>query len=360
MNTASRGGDFKMVFPKYQHGGDIYGIQGIDLDFSINLHPAGMPAQIKEAIIANVDCYDVYPDPYCRELATRVAELRQLNPSWFCFGNGAADLIFRLFFALRPRRLLTLAPTFSEYEEAAAQVGSEIVRFYLKPEDDFRLGSEILAQITAGTDLVFLCNPNNPNGLLTEPELMLELVRHCAAQGAVLAVDECFMPFTSGRSLQDQIAEFDNLIIFRAFTKIFAMAGLRLGYVMCSNLELINRLRLITQPWAVSTVAQIAALAALQIPDWIADTVALVAAERSRVAAALAGLGLNVFPSDANYLLFSSETPLFEPLLSRGILIRSCANYYGLDENYYRIGLKSKNKNIYLLDQLADILQSNR
>ena len=87
---------------------------------------------------------------------------------------------------------------------------------------------------------------------------------------------------------------------------------------------------------------------------------ALVAAERSRVAAALAGLGLNVFPSDANYLLFSSETPLFEPLLSRGILIRSCANYYGLDESYYRIGFKNKDENIYLLDQLADILQSNK
>ena len=347
-----------MVFPKYQHGGDIYSIKGIDLDFSINLHPAGMPLQIKEAITASVDRYDVYPDPYCRELATRVAELWRLDPSWLCFGNGAADLIFRLFFALRPRRLLTLAPTFSEYEEAAAQVGCEVARFYLKPEDNFRLGPEILEQITAETDLVFLCNPNNPNGLLAESKLMLEITRRCAAQGTVLAVDECFMPFTSGRSLQDQIAEFDNLIIFRAFTKIFAMAGLRLGYVMCSNLELINKLRLITQPWAVSTVAQIAALAALDIPDWLEDTVALVASERSRVASALAGLGLTVFPSDANYLLFNTQTALLEPLLSRGILIRSCANYYGLDESYYRIGLKCKAENIYLLDQLADILRS--
>ncbi|MDI9461603.1 MAG: pyridoxal phosphate-dependent aminotransferase [Saccharofermentanales bacterium] len=349
-----------MIFPEYQHGGDIYGIQGVDLDFSVNLHPAGMPLPIQEAIIANIDRYDVYPDPYCRKLAIRVAELWQLDPSWLCFGNGAADLIFRLFFVLRPRRLLILAPTFSEYEEAAVLVGCEIVRFYLKPEEGFRLGSEILAQITAETDLVFLCNPNNPNGLLAESELMLEIIRHCAAQGTVLAVDECFMPFTSGRSLQDQIAEFDNLIIFRAFTKIFAMAGLRLGYVMCSNLELINRLRLITQPWAVSTVAQIAALAALDIPDWIEDTVALVASERSRVASALSELGLTVFPSDANYLLFNSRTALLEPLLSRGILIRSCANYYGLDESYYRIGLKRKAENIYLLDQLADILQSER
>ena len=130
------GGGFKMIFPEYQHGGDIYGIQGVDLDFSVNLHPAGMPLPIQEAIIANIDRYDVYPDPYCRKLAIRVAELWQLDPSWLCFGNGAADLIFRLFFVLRPRRLLILAPTFSEYEEAAAQVGSEIVRFYLKPEED--------------------------------------------------------------------------------------------------------------------------------------------------------------------------------------------------------------------------------
>ncbi|HHV41994.1 MAG TPA: aminotransferase class I/II-fold pyridoxal phosphate-dependent enzyme [Clostridiaceae bacterium] len=347
-----------MTFPEYQHGGDIYGITGIRKDFSINLNPLGMPAAVQQAICDNVSHYDVYPDPYCRELATKLAARWGFDLSWLCFGNGAADLIFRLFFALKPRRMLTLAPTFSEYEEAAKLVDCDISYYYLSADKDFVLAEDILTLITKDLDLVFICNPNNPTGLLAQAELMTKLVKRCADCGVVLAVDECFMPFTTGRSLRDQLLSFDNLIIFRAFTKIYSMAGLRLGYIMCSNEKLVHSLRRIAQPWAVSTVAQVAALAALDVPDWIKDTVRLVATERERVASGLERLGLKVFRGEANYILFCSQFPLDVLLRERGILIRSCANFVGLDQSYYRIGIKTREENSYLLRQLESVLTS--
>ena len=275
-------------------------------------------------------------------------------------GNGAADLIFRLAFALKPRKALLTAPTFSEYEGALTCVGCQVERYALDIDRDFDLDEGFLKAIVPGVELVFLCTPNNPTGRLIDPELLAEAARRCRDVGARLVVDECFLPLAGGGAgLAPRLTEFSNLFLLRAFTKSYAMAGLRLGYGLSADLELLETLGRFAQPWSVSAPAQAAGIAAFaRCPQWPEQARALVERERPVLAAGLEGLGCRVVPSQANYLLFQAEnvTDLKEKMLQRGVLLRSCANYHNLGPDWYRVCVKGGEENRRLLAALKEVL----
>ena len=231
--------------------------------------------------------------------------------------------------------------------------------FYLEEADDFRLTSAFLEAITPGVEMVFLCEPNNPTGLATPRPLLERVVERCAQVGALLVADECFgdlLDDPAAHTLTGLLARFPNLLILKAFTKLYAMAGVRLGYCLCADPALLVAMQATGQPWAVSTLAQAAGLAALGEQDYVARVRTLVRAQRPWLADALAGLGLRVVPGQANYLLFYSPTPLAQPLEARGILIRSCANYPGLGEGWYRVGVRTAAENQRLAAALGPVL----
>lgn len=336
----------------YGHGGDVYGLSAPVLDFSVNLNPLGMPEAVKRAIAGHVDDYARYPDPYCRRLTAALASRLSVPPETVLFGNGAADLIYRLTAALRPQSVLVTAPAFSEYEKAARLYGAE-VRFHpLRRDEGFRLTPRILDSITKDVALCFLCNPNNPTGALSDPALTEEIAARCKQTGTVLVMDECFLDFTEGASVLPLLSDHPNLVLLGAFTKLYAMAGVRLGYLITENRALLERTRDAAQAWSVSAVAETAGLAALGVPGWKEQTRALVKAERAYLASAFSARGMTVFPGDANFLLFESPAPLRMPLLERGFLIRACGNYRGLTDAFYRVGVKTRPDNDRLLSAL--------
>lgn len=347
---------------EYTHGGDLLTAQsrygGAVLDFSTNLNPLGMPPQVKQAA-AEADGA-AYPDPLCRHLRQAIAAHDGVEEEQVICGNGAADLIFRLAFALKPRKALLTAPTFSEYEGALTCVGCQVERYALDIDRDFDLDEGFLKAIVPGVELVFLCTPNNPTGRLIDPELLAEAARRCRDVGARLVVDECFLPLAGGGAgLAPRLTEFSNLFLLRAFTKSYAMAGLRLGYGLSTDLELLETLGRFAQPWSVSAPAQAAGTAAFtRCPQWPEQARALVERERPVLAAGLEGLGCRVVPSQANYLLFQAEhiTDLKEKLLQRGILLRSCANYHNLGPDWYRVCVKGGEENRRLLAALKEVL----
>jgi threonine-phosphate decarboxylase len=319
-----------------EHGGDIYGNTGVRLDFSVNTNPLGMPKEVRAALVAGVEEFARYPDPDCRELTAAIARRENVPEEWILCGNGAADLIYRICYALKPRRGLIFPPTFSEYERAMRQAGCEVA----------------YGRLAGGEDIVFLCHPNNPTGLLAPGDLLERVLQ----SGTTVVVDECFLDFTEGVSVKGKLKEIPGLVVLKAFTKIYAMAGLRLGYVLCSDRRLLNKIRDAAQCWSVSVPAQIAGAAALACADWVSKTRRFVSEERKFLARELAGLGVEVFPSDANYLLLRCETPLYWPLLQKGVLIRSCGNFHGLDESYYRIGIKQRTENMSLIQAVKEVL----
>ena len=348
---------------KLVHGGDWAGYRaefGCDaLDFSANVSPLGLPAGVAAAITNALPTADRYPDPLCRELRAALAGAEGVPADWILCGNGAADLIFRLALAVRPRRALLPAPTFAEYEAALQTVGCAVQRVFLREENEFAVTEEFTDAVTPETDIVFLCQPNNPTGQVTPPALVERLVRRCAECGAVLVVDECFLDFLPDRdalTAKQLLRDAPQLIILKAFTKLYAMAGVRLGYALCGDATLLEKMRGAGQPWAVSSLAQAAGLAALQETAYAGAVRALIAEQRPRMAAGLRALGLRVMDGQANYLLFRATPDFGEKLRRRGAVVRSCANYPGLDAAWYRTAVRTEEENTRLLQIMGEIL----
>jgi threonine-phosphate decarboxylase len=235
---------------------------------------------------------------------------------------------------------------------------------------EFMISGEILSRITADTGIIFLCNPNNPTGRLIPQELRERLIRRCTETGTILVSDECFNDFLDDPEAHSSLRFLEGaagLVILRAFTKLYALAGLRLGYALFGSPALARSVAGTGQPWSVSAAAQAAGLRALEETAYVEEVRALVRRERPLMKAALGGLGLEVLGGEANYLFFrlpggtggetgAGPSGFSQALQDRGILIRSCANYPGLDGSYYRIAIRRPEENQRLLAAFREIL----
>ena len=347
------------------HGGDLVSARvlwaGEVLDFSANLNPLGMPEGVRRAAAEGVEEAVHYPDPLCRARSAAIARRDGVAPGQVLCGNGAADLVFRLAFSEGPRRALVTAPTFSEYEAAVSAAGCTVVRHILDRARNFDLTEAVLDELTPELDLAFFCTPNNPTGRVIDRGLLEAILEKSRAAGVRLVVDECFLALSDGgeaAGLAGYLEPYPNLLLLRAFTKSYAMPGLRLGYCLSADGALLDRISRCAQPWSVSAPAQAAGLAAAAEPSHPRLARALIARERSRLMRALEGLGLEVIPSAANYLLFRAPgiTDLRERLLRRGVLIRSCADYPGLGEDDYRIAVRLQEENEQLIRAMKEAL----
>lgn len=350
--------------PQLTHGGDWAGFAAeygtMPLDFSANISPLGLPEGVRLAIAEAAAGQDRYPDPLCRELCAAIGQSRGLPGGWVLCGNGAADLIWRLALALKPRHALIAAPTFAEYAAALKSVSCTVEPVFLSAHEDFAVGEAFLERIRPGVDLVLLCEPNNPTGRTTDPALLRRILERCHANGTRLVVDECFNEFLddpAAHTLEGELGTYPELLLLKAFTKWYAMAGVRLGYALCRNTELLGRMRDAGQPWAVSGLAQAAGVAALREEKYSRRLHALIAAQRPLLAAGLAELGCRVIPGQANYLLFYHERrDLAAALRHRGVLLRDCSNYPGLGSGWYRCAVRGAEENRAFLQAMKEVL----
>ena len=347
------------------HGGDwaafLEETGALPLDFSASISPLGLPDGVKRAAAGALQFSGRYPDPHCRALRRALSEKTGIPAEKIVCGNGAADLIYRLPAALHAARALLPVPAFSEYASALALGGCALERVPFRPEDDFALPEAFVCALHPQLDLVLLCQPNNPTGRLIPPELLQKILRRCREMDIALVVDECFLPLTddpSRHSLLQELHSGGRLILLRAFTKLYAMAGLRLGAALCSSVSLAEALERAGQPWAVSTVAQAAGEAALREDAYVQKLRALIRRERESMKSELAALGFKVVPGEANFLLFFCGRPMLaEALRRRGILLRDCRNFDGLGPGWYRTAIRTPEENALLLEALRDFLK---
>lgn len=338
------------------HGGDVYDGE-IQLDFSANTNPYGTPQGVLDAITAALPRVHQYPDPYCRELVKTISEFEAVPKDWVLCGSGAAELIYSYCEALRPGRAMELAPTFSEYSLALERVGCQVERYSLKKKNYFSLTEDFLPALERSRpDVLFLCNPNNPTGQVIGLPLLEKILDVCEEQGTCLFVDECFLDLSDdGVSLKSHLGEHPNLFILKAFTKSYGMAGVRLGYCLCAQGQLLEEMSHTVQPWNVSTLAQSAGVAALHERAFLQRTRALIPVERQWLQSQLEALGFWVCPSKANYLLFQGSQDLWEQLRKQGIAIRSCGNYHGLGTGWYRIAVRLHGENECLIRAMKEV-----
>lgn len=347
---------------EYGHGGDIYTYKDM-LDFSVNVNPLGPSERVIEAAKRGVERAAVYPDSQCRELRKVLSEKKGIPAEQFLIGNGAADLFFSLALAEKPKRAVIPVPAFSEYEQALKTVGCSIHEYTLRREEQFRLKEDFLDCLTEETDMIFLCSPSNPAGQTIERGLLCRIADRCEEKRIRLVVDECFVDFLedpSGHTMEKLTDCYPCLFVVQAFTKIHAIPGLRLGYGITSDTELLERMSEVRQPWSVSAPAQEAGIAALEDEDRVCAARELVCRERTRMEKALQDMGIEVIPSEANFILMYSTRDLFARLKDRGILIRDCSNYSGLGTGWYRIAVRRKEENDRILEELRKICRMGK
>lgn len=340
----------------FEHGGDIYN-NDILYDFSANLNPLGMPKGVTNVLKNSVDKWDKYPDPYCRKLTEKIGLHENFFAKNIVCGNGAADLIYRIIQAFKPPKSVICAPSFSEYEKALNEFGSKITVYRLLEKNNFILDSGIIELLTENIDMLILCSPNNPTGKTIDTEILKNICEKCLEKNIIFLCDECFMSFVKdgkNKSVRNFINK--NIIILKAFTKVYAMAGLRLGYALFGNTEYAEKVRKTGQFWSVSTPAQIAGIAALDEKNYIQKTIEFIENERDFLLNELSKLNFKLYNAEANFILFKSNLPLDELLLKHKILIRSCANFDGLGESFFRIAVRSHEENIALIEALRRIV----
>ncbi len=354
----------------YRHGGDIYRTK-VNIDFSVNINPLGMPYMARDAAIRGVELSSTYPDWSQEALRTAVAEHFDIRSDSLIFGNGATDLIYRLMRVLEAKETVVMAPSFAEYKRAAEMAGSRVTEIILPEKDDFNLTEtglkELLRRIDtlAAGSVLFLCNPNNPDGGVLKKEVTSRILSVCERQGVWLVMDECFLPFIASDgelSLLDKVRDggYQHLIVLRAFTKIYGMPGLRLGYIASANVSFLDSVRNSMTPWEINIPAEMAGISAIKDKRFIEDTRRIVISERDFLGSELEKLSFveRVYNPDsqANFILFKVRkgTPdLKKELLKSGILIRSCSDYTGLDDSFYRMCVRLRGDNEKFIAELS-------
>lgn len=336
-----------MRFIRDTHGGDLCA----KYDFSINVSPLGMSRKVRRAIVSSLKDAERYPDPYCGKLRSAISAKEGVPTECILAGNGAAELIYAYAAYHAGDKAYILSPTFTEYAAAFEAYNGEAEYVY---------GYERIGQIQLkGGDTVFVCVPNNPDGLLPSRTQLFGLVETCGAAGAILFVDACFYDFTAGAPyLLKELLSYENVFVLQAFTKSYALAGVRLGYLM-GKAETLQKISKFVQPWSVSVPAQAAGIAAACDTKYLIRLRTVIRKEREYLMNGLKELGYLPYSSCANFLLFEGEKDLAVCLRKRGIAIRVCDDFIGLvagnGKKFFRIAVRTHRENSILLKALHEV-----
>lgn len=348
------------------HGGNIeeisrlYGIKEEDIvDFSANINPLGISIEVKNEMIKSLDKVERYPDITYYELRKGISEYENINKDDIILGNGAAEVIFNIVRGLMPKKALLPVPTFSEYEDALNSINC-IVNHY-KLNNDFNLDSGFIDAIDKDTDILFICNPNNPTGGIASKELVEELIKKANRFNSTVVMDESFLDFIENKDSISTInltRLYKNLIVVKSLTKFFAFPGIRVGYGITTNEKYINSINRVSTPWAINTVAAAGARVAVRQKEYISDSIEYVKKENEYLYSELSEFDeLKVYRGAVNFIFFKviKNINLREELLKFGIMIRSCDNYIGLDKGYYRVAVRTREENIKLIEALKRV-----
>jgi threonine-phosphate decarboxylase len=349
------------------HGDQVFAaarLRGVPLDrildFSANINPLGPSPRAMARLRRDLALIRFYPETENRELRDLMANEAGIDGNCILFGNGATQLLHLIPRVLKPRSAVLLEPSFSEYSSALARVGCRIHRLTLRPQVSFGLDRETLFGILHRTrpDLMILGNPNNPTGKVIPSPLLSELIDLCSKRRVYLVLDESFLDFTPHPSYAREATKNAHLIIVRSLTKFWALAGLRIGYLVACK-RMVEKLSSNLEPWSVNTLASVGAAESLRDAKYRDRTLSLIRRERAFLTKQLAGLGwLEPLPSETNFLLIRITAPgitsavLSDRLAKQNILIRDCSNFVGLGHDYIRVAIRRHSDNQRLVDAL--------
>ncbi|SMO73768.1 L-threonine O-3-phosphate decarboxylase [Melghirimyces algeriensis] len=368
---------------RYGHGGDRWTAgemfaRSADtfIDFSANINPLGPPDAVMRVLREALEDKGApvltrYPDPRARNLKRALAKRYGLSEECLMIGNGGAELIDLVNAAVRPSRVGVMTPSFAEYEASARKRGQETVYLPTEEREGFQPEPEALFKWVRTVDLAYLGHPNNPTGLTIPYRQLLAVAEEAAIAGTVLVIDEAFLDFVpdgQAHSLLSRLMDFPTTVLLRSMTKFYALPGLRLGWGVASP-DWIRRIEAHQVSWSINGLAQLAGEAALTDQFFEKATHRWLSVERDFLMDGLQKLsGVRPIPGEVNYFLLKLDSSVLEgsagvsrrlqkALGERGILIRDCSTYPGLDDTYVRVAVRSRKENALLLQKLEEVLE---
>ncbi len=345
------------------HGGNLP--DGV-IDFSASINPLGPPPEAIRAYHEAVASIAKYPAPYPQRLEARIAAWLGVDPETVIAANGSSQLIYLVARVLHLRSPFVVIPTFSEIANALIAAGSPPLPIQTRAESNFLFDQAWFEEpLTSGADAVFWGRPNSPTGRLLELDTTAAIARDCADHAAWCVIDEAFIEFADDpRTAATLVTSIPRLLVFRSLTKIFAIPGLRLGYLI-GPVDFVRRLREVIEPWSVNAVAEQVAWACLDAADdFVPATRRIISEERHRLELALRRLpALRVFPSSANFLMFHiagehASGDLGRYMLRNGIAIRDLSGLPGCGPGFYRVSVRSRADNDRLVAAVSNYLGS--
>ena len=356
------------------HGSDlekieeIYGIKKEDIiSFSANVNPLGLSGLLSKELASHLDVICSYPDREYKKLRSIIADYCDTNLENVLVGNGSTELISLFIKFLHPRKALILGPTYSEYEREIALGGGHSLYFPLEEADDFVLDMDkFISSLNDEIDLIVMCNPNNPTSTAISRGDIRRLLDACKKYNIFVLVDETYIEFAEDYEKLNSIrltSTYNNIVILRGISKFFADPGLRLGYAICSNRDLICGINSAKDPWTINSLAEIAGQLMFSDSEYIKATKELISTERIRVCDKLRGIdGLKVYNPVANFVLcrITKENVdadiLFDNAIRANLMIRNCSSFPFLDNSYFRICFMNPDDNDRLLEVISSTL----
>lgn len=356
------------------HGSDlekieqIYGIKKEEIvSFSANVNPLGISSHLRNSLSAQLDAITTYPDREYKALRACIAEYADTQLENIIVGNGTTELISLFIQTYRPKKAMILGPTYSEYEREITLGGGTTLYYPLKEEQNFQMNvDDFCSHLHDGLDLIVLCNPNNPTSTAINVHQMRQILDACLQYGIFVMVDETYVEFTD---MADHISSipltnyYTNLIILRGTSKFFASPGLRLGYAVTGNTDLIKRINTRQNPWSINSLAEIAGRLMFQDQEYVKQTQDLIHHERSRLYHLLSGWdSVKVYHPMGNFILVrilkkgvDAET-LFDHCIRQKMMIRNCSTFPFLDNSYVRFCIMSPKENDRLMKAFGELL----
>ncbi|MBZ2175524.1 aminotransferase class I/II-fold pyridoxal phosphate-dependent enzyme [Schnuerera sp. xch1] len=348
-----------------EHGGDLLSYEGYYdgklVDYSSNINPLGSPKGLEKVIMNGFKDLESYPDVKYRKLKKSVGKYLNCKAENTILGNGAVELIDN--FTLLANRVLVCTPSFSEYEQRALIHDKELIR--IPYNEDFTVNLKAIKDAIQQGDMLILGNPNNPTGLRIEMEELILIYTIVKKFGGFLLIDEAFFEFCpidyDSIELFKQ-TDYKNLGIIRAATKFFALPGIRLGYG-CTSLDMVEKIEEIQLPWNINTLAEIAGRYIFQYKEYIKESKRYIDQERKYLLKGLSNIsGIKPYFTNSNFILIKllnwNEEYIFNYFLNRGIVIRKCSSFKGLDDNFIRIAIKDRNGNNRLIKIFKELEES--
>jgi len=358
------------------HGGQLSAISEafsvpIDglLDFSASIYPDGPSPRVIEAVsdaLRSPQHLRQYPDLKSSDLRAGLARHTAIPADNILVANGVVPLMSATLRAIQARKCLLPVPAFGEYRRILEREKIEIHTYPLVPSANFRpdLDQLIGSCVEHGCDTLILNNPHNPSGVTVDASEIRLMITHADRHGIRVLLDEAFIDFVPEESVSADVPQSGNLIVFRSVSKFFAMAGLRVAYVIASQ-HRVPAIATLLDPWSVSTLASQAAGAAVKDLRYISNTIRRNSEERERLTRALTGIGLTVFPACANFVMLrfpiehAGENVWEQLILDHGIVLRNCGTFEGLDGRYMRAAVRGRDDNQRLVHALASVLNRN-